>query len=253
MATEPASVNLAALAEVTPKLPGAASPRGVNKKAEQRQTSMDTLLDAALRLFVSQGFRSTNLEQISGAAELTKGAVYFYFRSKEVVLLELLKRVRHIVVDEAMKAVALAGGSPTERLVAYVHYQASLGITHRDEVLLLILMSLEYKERDGEVRSFIATLYERQRDFMAALIEEGQASGDFRSDVPTRELAAIVLAMNDGTFLEWFRRSESLNGASLVRALRTTVLGGVVKQPVLAPAAPRRVRTNRQAAVRPGS
>jgi AcrR family transcriptional regulator len=251
MATEPPSGALAAQGEEAPKLLGLASRRGVNKKAEQRQTSMDTLLDAALRLFVSQGFRSTNLEQISGAAELTKGAVYFYFRSKEVVLLELLKRVRHIVVDEAMNAVRLAGGGPTERLVAYVHYQAGLGITHRDEVLLLILMSLEYKERDGEVRSFIRTLYERQRDFMAALIEEGQASGDFRRDVPTRELAAIVLAMNDGTFLEWFRRSEDLNGASLVRALRTTVLGGVVQQPMAVAAPSPRVRTSRPAAVRP--
>jgi AcrR family transcriptional regulator len=202
--------------------------RSNGRKAEQRQVSMDSLLDAALRLFVSQGFRSTNLEQISGAAELTKGAVYFYFRSKEAVLLELLKRVRHIVVDEALKAAAMAGASPKDRLVAYVHYQASLGITHRDEVLLLILMSLEYKEREGEVKAFIQTLYERQRGFMETLIGEGQANGDFRKDVPMREMAAIVLAMNDGTFLEWFRRSPELSGRSLVRALRTTVLNGVV-------------------------
>ena len=232
--------------------PAIAAPRsGANKKAEQRQISMDTLLDAALRLFVSQGFRSTNLEQISGAAKLTKGAVYFYFRSKEVVLLELLKRVQHIVVDDAMKAVARAEGAPTDRLVAYVHYQANLGITHRDEVLLLILMSLEYKERDGEVRAFIRTLYERQRDFMAGLIQEGQATGEFRRDVPTRELAAIVLAMNDGTFLEWFRRSEDLDGASLVRALRTTVLGGVVQVRVSAPAPKKRVALRRPSAVPP--
>ena len=48
---------------------------------------MELLLDAALRLFVSQGYRSTNLEQIAGVARLTKGAVYFYFRSKEAVLM----------------------------------------------------------------------------------------------------------------------------------------------------------------------
>jgi AcrR family transcriptional regulator len=241
MTTELKPERRVAIASQAPSPAGASARVGANKKAEQRQVSIDTLLDAALRLFVSQGFRSTNLEQISGAAKLTKGAVYFYFRSKEVVLLELLKRVQHIVVDEAIKAVAQAEGGPTDRLVAYVHYQASLGITHRDEVLLLILMSLEYKERDGEVRAFIRTLYERQRAFMSALIHEGQATGEFRGDVPTRELAAIVLAMNDGTFLEWFRRSEDLDGASLVRALRTTVLGGVVQQRVSGPTSKKRV------------
>jgi hypothetical protein len=33
----------------------------------------------------------------------SKGAVFFYFGSKEAVLLELLKRVRAIVVDEGQE------------------------------------------------------------------------------------------------------------------------------------------------------
>lgn len=200
-------------------------------KLEQRQASMELLLASALRLFVSQGYRATNLEQISGDAKLTKGAVYFYFRSKEAVLLALLKQVQDIVVDRAIQTVGAAGGMPTARLVAYVHYQASLGITHRDEVLLLILMSLEFKEREGEVNDFIARLYKRQRGFIEALVRDGQERGEFRNDVRTRELAAIVLAIHDGTFLEWFRRSSILKGAELVRALRLMVLNGIVSSP----------------------
>jgi len=196
-------------------------------KLEQRQASMELLLASALRLFVSRGYRSTNLEQISGDAKLTKGAVYFYFRSKEAVLLELLKEVQSIVVERAIAAVEEAGASPTDRLVAYVHYQANLGITHRDRVLLLILMSLEFKERDGAVNDFITTLYMRQRTFIESLVREGQRSGDFRSDVRSRELAATILAIHDGTFLEWFRRSSTLKGAELVRALRSMILGGI--------------------------
>lgn len=188
---------------------------------------MELLLASALRLFVSHGYRSTNLEQISGDAKLTKGAVYFYFRSKEAVLLELLKEVQTIVVERAIAAVEEAGASPTDRLVAYVHYQANLGITHRDQVLLLILMSLEFKERDGAVNDFITTLYMRQRTFIESLVREGQRSGDFRSDVRSRELAATILAIHDGTFLEWFRRSSTLKGAELVRALRSMILGGI--------------------------
>ncbi|MEY2617502.1 MAG: hypothetical protein RL522_504 [Pseudomonadota bacterium] len=192
---------------------------------------MDLLLQAAIRLFVSQGYRSTNLEQISGAAQLTKGAVYFYFGSKEAVLLELLRRVQDVVVDRAIAAVAQASGTATDKLVAYVHYQASLGITHRDEVLLLILMSLEFKERDGEVQAFIRELYARQRSFIDRLIAAGQKSGEFRNDVPVREMSAIVQALDDGTFLEWFRRSDHLSGADLTRGLRTTMLNGILAQP----------------------
>ncbi len=205
--------------------------RPANKKVEQRQASMELLLEAALRLFVSQGYRSTNLEQISGAAQLTKGAVYFYFRSKEAVLLELLKRVQTTVVDRAIEVTDAAGVDPKDRLVAYVHYQANLGITHRDQVLLLILMALEFKEREGEAQAFIATLYAKQCSFIEKLVQSGQKAGVFRGDVPTRELASVILAINDGTFLEWFRRSGTLDGRKLVKALRSVVLGGVMAQP----------------------
>lgn len=205
-----------------------ATRRTLNTKPEQRRASLDLLLASALRLFVSQGYRSTNLEQISGQAKLTKGAVYFYFGSKESLLIELLKQVQRIVVDDAIARVEAAGPHLTDKLVAYVHYQAALGITHRDEVLLLILMSLEFKEREGEVQAFIGRLYKRQRGFIEGLVRKGQASGEFRTDLRGRELAATILAIHDGTFLEWFRRSASLKGAELVRALRSVVLGGVV-------------------------
>jgi AcrR family transcriptional regulator len=198
-----------------------------NKKVEQRQASMELLLEAALRLFVSQGYRSTNLEQIAGAAQLTKGAVYFYFRSKEAVLLELLKRVQRTVVDTAIEVADAAGTNPRDRMVAYVHYQANLGITHRDEVLLLILMLLEFKEREGDVQAFIAAMYARQCGFIEKLVQSGQKAGVFRRDVPTRELASVVVGINDGTFLEWYRRSSALDGRNLVKALRSVILGGL--------------------------
>lgn len=210
----------------TPRRAPAKKKGQAKQNVERREASIELLLGAALRLFVSQGYKATNLEQISNAAGLTKGAVYFYFGSKEAVLLEVLKRVREIVVERALAAVQAAGDDPVGRLVAYIHYQAQLGITHRDEVLLLILMSLEYKERPGEVNDFIASLQRKQRKLIEGLVVDGQRSGRIRTDVPARELAAIVLATNDGTFLEWFRRSSTLRGKELTRALRVVLLGG---------------------------
>jgi hypothetical protein len=111
--------------------------------------------------------------------------------------------------------------------VAFLHHQARLGVTHRDEVLLLILMSLEFGGNDGAVSRVIRRIYRRLYRFVEALIAEGRASGELRSDLDPRELASIIMANHDGTFLEWYRRSGSLKGAALVRALREVVLSGV--------------------------
>jgi AcrR family transcriptional regulator len=215
--------------------PAAVRRRTPSTKLEQRAASMELLLAAALRLFVSQGYHSTNLEGIASAARLTKGAVYFYFRSKEAVLLELLRQVRQIVVEHGIAAAQHDGATATDRLVAYLHQQAQLGVTHRDEVLLLILMSLEFKERESEAQNVLAEIYKRQTSFLEALVRSGQKSGEFRTDVPARELASIILAAHDGTFLQWHRRSASLKGSDVVRALRGIVLSGLLA-PAPAPA-----------------
>jgi hypothetical protein len=111
--------------------------------------------------------------------------------------------------------------------------------------LLLILMALEFKEREGEAQAFIATLSARQCAFIEKLVRSGQKNGAFRRDVPARELASVILAIHDGTFLEWFRRAPALDGHSLVKALRAVVLGGVAAQPGnpgLSAALPRLIR-----------
>ncbi|MFI5020716.1 MAG: TetR/AcrR family transcriptional regulator [Alphaproteobacteria bacterium] len=219
------------------------------KKIEQRAASLEKLRKAALSLFVSQGYHATTLEDIAAAAGLTKGAVYFYFGSKSAVLVDLLGRVQRIVVERMMEAVERAGPSPTEKLVAFLHNQAMLGVTHRDEVLLLILMSLELGGRDADVSERISDIYRRLNQFIAALIRRGQKAGEFRDDVPVKELSAVLMANHDGTFLEWHRRSSELNGRNLVRALRSLVLQGVLRR--AAPAQPRPRRTARAAGARP--
>ena len=199
----------------------------MNTKSEQRQASIVRLLDAALHLFVSKGYRSTKLEEIAGAAGLTKGAVYFYFGSKEAVLVELLNHVQTAVFDGAIRAVEQSGPTMTGKLVAFLHNAARLGISHRDEVLLLILMSLEFKEREGKVQDCVGRIYGRTHLLLERLIRAGQKSGEFRDDLPVRELAAIVMANHDGSFLEWYRRSNELKGIVFVRALRSVVVAGL--------------------------
>jgi len=197
--------------------------------AEQRRRSVDKLLGAALRLFVSQGYGATTLERIASAARLTKGAVYFYFGSKEKILLELLDRVEPVIVDEVIEVTGRAGPSAIDGMVAFVNNQAKLGIARRNEVLLLILMSLEFGGGRGPASKAIARIYRRLHRHVESLIRRGQESGELRNNVPVRELAAIVMANHDGAFLEWHRRDKALHGPNLVRALRSILLHGLVR------------------------
>jgi AcrR family transcriptional regulator len=187
--------------------------------------SIDKLLGAARNLFVSQGYKSTTLEKIAHAANLTKGSVYFYFRSKEAVLLTLLDRAEQNVIDTAVQAIDQCDGPSLDKIVAFLHHQARLEDVIREDMLLIIRMSLEFAE--GRASKRLEELYRKLYSALEAVVREGQIAGDIRSDIPSRELASILVVNHDGTFMEWYRRSSYVDGKNLVRAMRSTVLDGL--------------------------
>lgn len=60
-------------------------------RAESKARTRQRLLDEAQRLFRERGYAATSLEQIAEAAEVTKGAIYGHFASKEDLLLSAIE------------------------------------------------------------------------------------------------------------------------------------------------------------------
>jgi AcrR family transcriptional regulator len=217
------------LESVRPRLP---RPRrggngAVQTKAEQRQHSIDNLLAAALRLFITHGYHATSVEEIAAAAGLTKGAVYFYFKSKAKVLMDLLDRVEALAVEPAVQAAAAAGGSPRARLVAFMHAQSMTGAERAELMLLAILMATEFQGSADPAERRLKALMGRMYALLQEIVEDGKASGDFRRDLGTTEMVSLIMAVNQGCFLEWYRRRRELDGPELVRAMRSIVLDGM--------------------------
>jgi AcrR family transcriptional regulator len=60
-------------------------------RAESKERTRQRLLAEAKRLFRERGYAATSLEQIAEAAEVTKGAIYGHFASKEDLMLSALE------------------------------------------------------------------------------------------------------------------------------------------------------------------
>lgn len=60
-------------------------------RAESKERTRQRLLAQAQRLFRERGYAATSLEQIAEAAEVTKGAIYGHFASKEDLMLSALE------------------------------------------------------------------------------------------------------------------------------------------------------------------
>ncbi|MGO8946179.1 MAG: TetR family transcriptional regulator [Ktedonobacterales bacterium] len=73
------------------------------------------ILAAALEVFSRQGYAGTTLDDITSAAELSKGAIYWYFTSKADLFATLLGE-RTTIFTEILQDAAAQGASPLQSL-----------------------------------------------------------------------------------------------------------------------------------------
>ena len=83
-----------------------------------QKKNRETILDAALDVFSAEGFRGATLDQIAGAAGLSKPNLLYYFASKEAIYAELLSTLLDTWLDP-LRALDEAG-DPVDEIVGYV-------------------------------------------------------------------------------------------------------------------------------------
>ena len=80
------------------------------------QLGREKILDAALHLFAQNGYHKTSISDIASNAEVAKGLIYNYFKSKEELLLE-------IISNASLRIMNIANGMFNQKT-----YQANLSV-----------------------------------------------------------------------------------------------------------------------------
>jgi AcrR family transcriptional regulator len=62
----------------------------VERRKRERENRKNAILKAARKLFFENGFRTVTIESIAKKAELSKGSIYLYFKSKEEIYTQIL-------------------------------------------------------------------------------------------------------------------------------------------------------------------
>ncbi len=199
----------------------------VNKKAQQRAKTTEKILFCALNLFVTNGYLATTIEAVADDANVTKGAIYFYFKTKEEILTNLLNQAEQYVVDPIKENVGPPELAADVRLLNFISKQSLLGLLRPQHVMLLIFMSIEFSAIESEPGRKVRAIYRRMYNAIREILEQGQSEGVFRNDLSSDVLISIVMAGHDGVLIDWYRRPHELDGKKLANALRLTLLDGV--------------------------
>lgn len=197
-------------------------------KRERGEASIERILDSALSLMVSRGYNATTVDDIARNVGLTKGAIYFHFENKTAILMALLDVIDRLVVAGLLERVMRAGPSSKDKLVAAIHGQGMLAESKTKYLLLFTLILLEFNGTDTPIEARVKAIYGEFVQALEKIVRAGKASGEFRHDVDTRELASVTMALQHGMLMEWYCRSDSLNGPALLRSARLVLLEGIL-------------------------
>jgi len=151
----------------------------------------DEILDAALALFVRQGFAQTKVDQIAAEAGLSKGAVYLYFPSKEALLEGLVRRAVAPVAETVVAELSHAEGHPREAILKVTEaIKAAMGNEKTMAVPMLVVR--EAPSVPSISRIYREAVLMRVLPALASLIERGIERGHIRSVDPEMTVRTLV-------------------------------------------------------------
>ncbi len=162
------------------------------------------IIAAAITTFAQKGYAGTRIVEVAQAAGIGKGTIYEYFRSKEELFFETLE---FLLSEAAEDTAALAGtleGPMARRLMILAEHV----ITDWMQKLDLYGLVLEFWSATAALpgrrrfREAFKKGYEGFRLQLATLINAGMASGEFKADVDTEQIAAALIGSWDALLFQ---------------------------------------------------
>lgn len=184
----------------------------------------DQILDAASEVFAEKGVHETRMDDIVKKSGLSKGTLYWYFKNKDEIVLNIFERIFSREFAELENLVD-ADGTATERLLHFADR------TSEDIKRMLRLMPLAYEFMGWAFRKkFVQDAFKlyinKFMDILVPVIQQGIDSGEFRAIDP--QSAAITLgAIFEGTILLWVYDNHLVDPEKHIREGATLLLEGM--------------------------
>ncbi len=213
-------------------------PRGAAASAARKSASTEEasapvhstarIIEAAVQLFATHGYASSTLEEVAAKAGFTKGAVYYYFKSKERLLLDVVAAIEQRSIDATIEAVRRDGGTPSAQLVNFVRHQTRWAAKHPKDLAIVVLLSIETANTKSKVRTRMLGMYAKISSLLEEIIDAGKAAGEFCLDQETKDTALYLQAVHDGNMMIWYRSGTDPEiGRKLTRATYSGFLHAV--------------------------
>jgi AcrR family transcriptional regulator len=193
----------------------------------KQENVKERIIDASIRLFLAKGFAGATTKELTDAAGVAKGTLYWYFSGKDQILDEILEKFSHELYDQAFEKVKNTEGNFVARFKALYRFITEFAREKKELLLVSTTVLGEIAGTGSSAEQTIRGIQMKAHDFIKALLDVGQKEGTVRRELDTNIQAHIILASLVGMHLEWCLHGDSIDAVAYARAYRDHILRGL--------------------------
>lgn len=193
------------------------------RKKREKSVRKGIILKSARKLFFEKGFKSVTVESIAKKAELSKGAVYLHFKSKDEIYTQILLED----IDKFHKRVSgLFGNGSSASAILFrlsdIYVDFFLKDTELFRILMTFMLNANHRNLPEEVENHIIKTTNKTIDIIEKILQYGMETHEFPSAMNLRQNRNAVWGLLNGIIsLYLFTGTESRREDLIRSTIRT--------------------------------
>ncbi len=194
-----------------------------NKFKHQRKSQ---IMNAALSVAVEKGYYNSRMDDIVKKSNLSKGAIYWYYKSKKDVYLELVDHWFKQYSSDVLIKIELKK-TASDKLNALFQYFSSQFVKNQS-VFRILSEFWSLSKIDPDFNDKLQKVYKVFLDYIIIIIKEGIALKEFKN-VDPRITALSILINLEG--IHWFTLFEKsgVEAKEYISTISDFILSGLIK------------------------
>lgn len=187
------------------------------------------ILRSAARIFARSGYHATTVDDIAQAMGVSKGVVYYYFRSKDEIFAEVLSTA----IEGALARLAAVTAEPAPcgadilRRAIGVHVEYNLDDTQDGYYAMLVIHDV--KALSAPSFESIRRLQHQYSQAFTAIVRQGMEDGSLKVRDVGVTTQTILTAINFVS--EWFHADGRMTAQEVANDITGQLMQGVLANP----------------------
>jgi AcrR family transcriptional regulator len=198
------------------------------KKIDKEEKKAN-ILEASIKVFAKKGVAKTKISDIAEAADIGKGTIYEYFRSKDEIFVAsfhfFLEKVDSVISQRLNRI-----SDPLEKLLAYSSAWAEICEGNNLEYATIVLDFWAESIRNNReaIALNLVKVYDENRKIVKSLLEDC-ITKDKTSLVDTKIAASILIGSLEGLFIQWILDRSAFDYKEAVKLSTKIIIDGLKK------------------------